>query len=129
MRHGQAVRHAGWPHRTTLPRVGHVKLEWEVKPLGAPFDGTGPQQGSTRADSGTGYAALAGEGHGLALGEYHWRARGRHLAANDRGILEAQCVDSDDTDAVATETGNPLPGPATRMFPSGRYTVGAGVSV
>ncbi len=58
---------------------GKVRLEWEVKPLGTPFDGVGIVRGPS-ADSGEPSAggsvvelsALVG---GLAPGPHHWRLR------------------------------------------------------
>ena len=58
---------------------GPVRLEWEVKPLGSPLDGTGLQQGLSWTDSGTAGAALNEPVSGLAAGTpYHWRMRVRH---------------------------------------------------
>jgi hypothetical protein len=60
---------------------GKVRLEWEVKPFGTPFDGTGIQIGqiydSGPPDPDTGSRVLVNEfAYGLT-GEsnYHWRAR------------------------------------------------------
>ena len=53
-----------------------VKLECEVKPFGAPFDGTGTVVSAAWANTGTAGAALAETVAGLsAPGAYHWRAR------------------------------------------------------
>jgi FG-GAP repeat protein/VCBS repeat protein len=55
---------------------GKVKLEWEVKPLGTPLDGTGTQQSSTWMDSGTAGAAFDELVTGLSANTvYHWRVR------------------------------------------------------
>ncbi len=55
---------------------GDVKLEWEVKPLGTPFTGSGLQRSSSWIDSGTAGAALSELVSGLASNaNYHWRAR------------------------------------------------------
>jgi hypothetical protein len=56
---------------------GDVKLEWEMKPVGVPFDGTGLQAVSVYQDTGTGFASLAAEVAGLDAAAYHWRARVR----------------------------------------------------
>jgi hypothetical protein len=55
---------------------GRVKLEWEVKPLGILFDGTGTQQSASWFDTNTPGVALNEPITGLtALTPYHWRAR------------------------------------------------------
>jgi hypothetical protein len=55
---------------------GKVKLEWEVKPLGTLFDGTGIEQSAAWMDSGTAGAALSELVNSLAANTvYHWRAR------------------------------------------------------
>jgi hypothetical protein len=56
---------------------GDVKLEWEMKPVGVPFDGTGLQAVGAYQDTGTGFVNLAAEVAGLDAGAYHWRARVR----------------------------------------------------
>ncbi|MCU0253495.1 MAG: integrin alpha, partial [Acidobacteria bacterium] len=54
---------------------GEVELEWEVKPLGSRFDGTGLLRHTTWLDT-TNMVHLAGETSGLASNTlYHWRAR------------------------------------------------------
>nr|MCU0253129.1 integrin alpha [Acidobacteriota bacterium] len=58
-----------------------VALEWEVKPLGVPFDGTGLGRGAwvESWDDPTGRAALDELVTGLAAATpYHWRARMRY---------------------------------------------------
>jgi hypothetical protein len=55
---------------------GLVRLEWEVKPLGAPFDGTGLQSSAGWVDTGTAGAELNELVSGLSAGTaYHWRVR------------------------------------------------------
>jgi hypothetical protein len=68
--------------RSPLGR-GLVRLEWEAKPAGMPFDGTGLQQGAAWADTGTAGAALSELVGGLGPGTaYHWRARVLHHASS-----------------------------------------------
>ena len=69
--------------RTPFGR-GNVKLEWEVKPLGTPFDGTGAQAGASWMDTGTAGAALDELATSLTPQTlYHWRVRLRyHLATS-----------------------------------------------
>jgi len=55
---------------------GKVKLEWEVKPNGTPFDGTGTQKSTGWLDTGTAGAAIDELVQGLTVGNlYHWRMR------------------------------------------------------
>ncbi len=62
---------------------GKVKLEWEVKPLGTPFDGTGTQQSANWLDSGTAGAAFNELVTGLSANTlYHWRVRVRYHPAS-----------------------------------------------
>jgi hypothetical protein len=56
---------------------GRVWPEWEVKPLGQPFDGTGTVQ-SVGSDSGTAGAAFNELITGLDPGAHHWRVRLRY---------------------------------------------------
>jgi hypothetical protein len=61
--------------RTPFGR-GKVKLEWEVKPLGTLFDGTGTRQSATWVDTGATGADLNELVSGLAFDTaYHWRVR------------------------------------------------------
>ena len=61
---------------------GKVRLEWEVKPLGTAFDGTGTQLASSMVDSGVGGASLEQAVSGLAASTaYHWRVRLRYATA------------------------------------------------
>jgi len=60
--------------RTSFGR-GRARLEWEVKPLGQAFDGSGLARSATSLDSGTGGAPLNEVVTGLQLGPNHWRAR------------------------------------------------------
>jgi hypothetical protein len=61
--------------RTPFGR-GKVKLEWEVKPLGAPFDGLGAGQGAQWVDSGIAGAQLNERISDLEANQaYHWRVR------------------------------------------------------
>jgi hypothetical protein len=62
--------------RTPFGR-GRVWLEWEIKPLGQPFDGTGTGQG-VGSDSGTAGAGLDDLITGLEPGPHHWRMRLRY---------------------------------------------------
>ncbi len=53
-----------------------VKLQWEIKPLGTPFDGVPTGQSSSWQDSGTtGYEFLEQVGSLAANTPYHWRVR------------------------------------------------------
>jgi len=55
---------------------GQAKLEWEAKPLGTPFDGTGTQQSGSWHDTGVGGSNINGLVSGLSYGSgHHWRAR------------------------------------------------------
>jgi hypothetical protein len=61
---------------------GQVKLEWEVKPFGVPFDGTDTGQSAGWVDTGTAGAALDAWVEGLdPLRPYHWRLRLRYHPA------------------------------------------------
>ena len=61
--------------RTPFGR-GFVKLEWEVKPLGTLFDGTGTEQSASWYDTGTAGAELSELVSGLSVNTmYHWRVR------------------------------------------------------
>ncbi|MEW5985467.1 MAG: VCBS repeat-containing protein [Chloroflexota bacterium] len=61
--------------RTPFGR-GKVKLQWEVKPLGVLFDGTGLQQSATWLDTGTAGVQLNQLVSNLAADTvYHWRVR------------------------------------------------------
>ena len=61
--------------RTPFGR-GKVKLEWEVKPLGTLFDGTGTRQSATWVNPGATGADLNELVSGLAFDTaYHWRVR------------------------------------------------------
>ena len=67
--------------RTPFGR-GRVKLEWEVKPLGAPFDGSGTGQSSAWIDTGTAGAQLNERASGLLPDTaHHWRVRLRYHPA------------------------------------------------
>lgn len=68
--------------RTPFGR-GLVKLEWEVKPLGAPFDGTGLGQSAAWLDTDVAGVALNELVTGLiANTQYHWRVRLRYHPAS-----------------------------------------------
>ncbi len=55
---------------------GLVKLQWEVKPLGVPFDGSGTQTSGSWADTGGGGFPFSELVTGLAVETpYHWRLR------------------------------------------------------
>jgi hypothetical protein len=55
---------------------GKVKLQWEVKPLGTPFDGTGTGQSAVWTNTGTAGVQLNELVSGLSPNTtYHWRAR------------------------------------------------------
>ncbi|MDH5546946.1 MAG: tandem-95 repeat protein [Gammaproteobacteria bacterium] len=55
---------------------GDHKLEWEVKPAGTPFDGTGTSLSSTWTNSGVSGGSISEAVTGLTAGAaYHWRAR------------------------------------------------------
>ena len=75
---GGRSRESGSFRLTALGRTpfgrGRVRLEWEVKPLGQPFDGTGTGQ-SAWTDTGTAGAALNELVGGLDPGAQHWRMR------------------------------------------------------
>jgi hypothetical protein len=61
--------------RTPFGR-GLVKLEWEVKPLGSPFDGNGTGRTASWTDTGTAGTLLNELITGLAPDSaYHWRLR------------------------------------------------------
>jgi len=61
--------------RTPFGR-GQVKLEWEVKPLGTPFDGTDTQQSASWMDTSTAGAELDELVSSLSFTTpYHWRVR------------------------------------------------------
>ncbi len=67
--------HLGLLGKTPFGR-GKVKLEWEVKPLGTLFDGTGTSMSSAWIDTGTTGAAMSEHVTGLAANSiYHWRMR------------------------------------------------------
>ncbi len=68
--------------RTPFGR-SQVRLEWEVKPLGALFDGAGTQQSSSWLDTGTAGAALNELVSGLTANTaHHWRVRLRYHPAS-----------------------------------------------
>ncbi len=82
---GQADRpdrfHLAMLGRTPFGR-GVFKLEWEVKPRGVLFDGTGVQRSATWLDSGTAGAQLNELVSGLDANTlYHWRVRLRYHPA------------------------------------------------
>jgi uncharacterized repeat protein (TIGR01451 family) len=55
---------------------GNVRLEYEVKPFGSPFDGTGTTVSDLWTDTGTAGAGLSERVDGATVGErYHWRVR------------------------------------------------------
>lgn len=55
---------------------GKIKLEWEVKPFGILFDGTGLGQSATWTDTGTGGMGINELVTGLSsFTPYHWRMR------------------------------------------------------
>jgi hypothetical protein len=67
--------------RTPFGR-GKVKLEWEVKPRGVLFNGTGLQRSATWLDTGTAGAQLDELISGLSTNTlYHWRVRLRYHPA------------------------------------------------
>jgi len=67
--------------RTPFGR-GLVKLEWEIKPLGALFDGTATQMSAGWIDTGTAGASLAELAEGLSSPTvHHWRLRLRYHPA------------------------------------------------
>jgi len=58
---------------------GKVKLEWEVKPLGTPFDGSGTGRSGTWMDTGRSGVDINELVSGLSAGTaYHWRVRLRY---------------------------------------------------
>jgi hypothetical protein len=63
--------------RTPFGR-GRVRLEWEIKPLGSLFDGTGTQMSAAALDTPPGGVHLDEPNTGLGAGDYHWRARLRY---------------------------------------------------
>jgi hypothetical protein len=73
--------------RTPLGR-DHVRLEWQVAPLGTPFSAPAVIKGasSTWIDTGTGGVAIEETVSGLTVGTpYHWRARLLYLPGNVLG--------------------------------------------
>lgn len=61
---------------------GKVRLEWEVKPRGVLFDGTGVQRSAAWLDNGTAGAQLSELVTGLDANTlYHWRVRLRYHPA------------------------------------------------
>jgi len=66
--------------RTPFGR-GRVKLEWEVKPLGTPFNGLGTQQSAAPIDTGTDGTGIDELVTGLGPGVHHWRIRFRYGTA------------------------------------------------
>jgi FG-GAP repeat protein len=60
--------------RTPFGR-SRVRLEWEVKPLGTSFDGTGTQLSAAPLDTLTAGAHLDELTSGLTGPDYHWRVR------------------------------------------------------
>jgi len=58
-----------------------VKQEWEVKRIGALFDGTGTQRSAVWYDTGTEGVSLDGLISGLPPNAYHWRVRFMYDAA------------------------------------------------
>ena len=67
--------------RTPFGR-GKVKLEWEVKPLGTAFNGSGTYSGTTWLDTGTAGVALNELLSNLSPNTaYHWRVRLRYHPA------------------------------------------------
>ena len=73
--HASAVRLAA-RGRAPFGR-GRARLEWEVKPLGQVFDGTGLGRSPAPLDTGAGTAGAAFNDlvSGLQAGPYHWRMR------------------------------------------------------
>jgi RHS repeat-associated protein/uncharacterized repeat protein (TIGR01451 family) len=68
--------------RTPFGR-GEVKLEWEVKPLGTAFDGSGTSQSASWLDSGTaGVEISQGVENLSANSAHHWRVRLRYHPAS-----------------------------------------------
>jgi uncharacterized repeat protein (TIGR01451 family) len=76
----------GWSDSKTSFRLGlagrspfgtaRARAEWEVKPLGTPFDGTGLGESATWQDSGAAPATFSELVGGLAESRaYHWRMR------------------------------------------------------
>jgi hypothetical protein len=66
--------------RTPFGR-GRVKLEWEIKPLGTPFNGLGTQQSAAPIDTGTDGTGIDELVTGLGPGVHHWRIRFRYGTA------------------------------------------------
>ena len=67
--------------RTPFGRA-RVRLQWEVKPFGAPLDGTSLQQNIAWIDTGTLGTAINELATGLTQGNlYHWRMRLRYEPA------------------------------------------------
>ncbi len=68
--------------RTPFGR-GDFKLEWELKPLGTLFNGTGLQRSAAWSDTGVAGLDLHQLVSGLSTnGKYHWRVRRRYDTAN-----------------------------------------------
>jgi uncharacterized repeat protein (TIGR01451 family) len=102
---------------------GQVKLQWEVKPLGTLFDGTGAQTSGSWMDSGTAGAALSELVTGLSQGGvYHWRTRllyhpvttpyqqaGRWLTVPRDGWQEADLKTRSHAEVSLTQTDSPDP--------------------
>ncbi len=63
-----------------------IKLEWEVKPLGTPFDNTDTQTGAAWQDTGISGFFFNERASGLSPGTgYHWRARFLYPPGNPIG--------------------------------------------
>ncbi|HET9299024.1 MAG TPA: FG-GAP-like repeat-containing protein, partial [Candidatus Polarisedimenticolaceae bacterium] len=78
--------------RTPFGR-GKVRLEWEVKPLGAVFDGTGTQVAAAAMDCGVTGASLVQTVSGLSPSTaYHWRARLRYDATTTPFVQRSRWV-------------------------------------
>lgn len=100
---------------TTPYGRGWVTPEWEIKPLGRPFDGSDTQTGSDWSDTGVTGVAIDQLIENLDPAVYHWRARLRYETAafqqfsrwftvprngwNEADLRtvagDAQCIDSD----------------------------------